>query len=61
MIALGYKGFSVTLSQDIESTRFDDVLRLVSGITSAAYVDDAQRDRVLEVALSGLRVIQDGN
>lgn len=40
---------------------FDDVLRLVSGITSAAYVDDAQRDRVLEVALSGLRAIQDGN
>jgi AcrR family transcriptional regulator len=34
---------------------FDDVLRLVSGITAAAYVDDAQRDRVLAVALSGLR------
>ncbi len=34
---------------------FDDVLRLVSGITAAAYLDDAQRDRVLAVALSGLR------
>lgn len=34
---------------------FDDVLRLVSGITAAACVDDAQRDRVLAVALSGLR------
>jgi AcrR family transcriptional regulator len=34
---------------------FDDVLRLVSGLTSAAYVDHAQRDRVLSLALDGLR------
>jgi AcrR family transcriptional regulator len=39
---------------------FDDVLRLVSGITAATYADDAQRDRVLAVALSGLRVNPDG-
>jgi AcrR family transcriptional regulator len=34
---------------------FDDLLRLVSGLTSGTYVDDAQRDRVLMIALSGLR------
>ena len=34
---------------------FDDVLRLVSGLTSAAFVDDAQRERVLSLALDGLR------
>jgi len=34
---------------------FDDLLRLVSGLTSGTYVDDAQRDRVLGFALSGLR------
>jgi len=34
---------------------FDDLLRLVSGLTSAAYVDDTQRDRVLALALDGLR------
>ncbi|MFI5933062.1 TetR/AcrR family transcriptional regulator [Actinoplanes sp. NPDC051494] len=34
---------------------FDDVLRLVSGLTSAAFVDDGQRDRVLALALDGLR------
>ncbi|MFC4531519.1 TetR/AcrR family transcriptional regulator [Sphaerisporangium dianthi] len=34
---------------------FDDVLRMVSGITSAAFVDDDQRDRVLTFALDGLR------
>lgn len=33
----------------------DDVLRLVSGLTSAGYVDEAQRDRVLRFALDGLR------
>jgi AcrR family transcriptional regulator len=33
----------------------DDILRLVSGLTSAAYVDDAQRARVLAIALDGLR------
>jgi AcrR family transcriptional regulator len=34
---------------------FDDLLRLVSGITSATFADDAQRDRVLEIALDGVR------
>jgi AcrR family transcriptional regulator len=34
---------------------FDDVLRLVSGLTSAAFVDDAQRARVLAFALDGIR------
>ena len=34
---------------------FDDVLRLVSGLTSASFVDDEQRARVLGFALSGLR------
>ena len=35
---------------------FDDVLRMVSGLTSAAFVDDGQRERVLALALDGLRV-----
>ncbi|MCX4903911.1 TetR/AcrR family transcriptional regulator [Streptomyces sp. NBC_00878] len=34
---------------------FDDLLRMVAGITSTAYLDDAQRDRVLAVALDGVR------
>ncbi|MEU4242293.1 TetR/AcrR family transcriptional regulator [Actinoplanes sp. NPDC026619] len=34
---------------------FDDLLRMVSGLTSGAYVDDAQRDRVVALALDGLR------
>jgi AcrR family transcriptional regulator len=34
---------------------FDDLLRLVTGITAASYVDDAQRDRVLRIALDGIR------
>ncbi|MEU8661653.1 TetR/AcrR family transcriptional regulator [Actinoplanes philippinensis] len=34
---------------------FDDVLRLVSGLSSAAFVDDGQRRRVLDIALDGLR------
>jgi AcrR family transcriptional regulator len=33
----------------------DDVLRLVSGLTSAGFVDAEQRDRVLRFALDGLR------
>ena len=37
---------------------FDDVLRLVSGLTSAAFVDDAQRDRVLHIALDGIRAVR---
>lgn len=34
---------------------FDDLLRLIAGITSGGFVDDAQRDRVLQVALDGIR------
>ncbi|MFI6876865.1 TetR/AcrR family transcriptional regulator [Streptomyces sp. NPDC050400] len=34
---------------------FDDLLRMVSGVTAAAYVDEAQRDRVLGYALDGIR------
>jgi AcrR family transcriptional regulator len=34
---------------------FDDVLRMVSGLVSAGYVDEAQRDRVLGYALDGIR------
>jgi AcrR family transcriptional regulator len=34
---------------------FDDVVRLVSGLMSAAFVDETQRDRVLTFALDGIR------
>jgi AcrR family transcriptional regulator len=34
---------------------FDDLLRMVAGITSTNFLDDAQRDRVLAVALDGVR------
>jgi len=34
---------------------FDDFLRLLSGITSGTFTDDAQRDRVLAIALDGIR------
>ncbi|MEU8813521.1 TetR/AcrR family transcriptional regulator [Actinoplanes sp. NPDC048796] len=34
---------------------FDDVLRMISGLTGGAFVDDAQRDRVFGFALSGIR------
>jgi|SRR5689334_7488022 len=34
---------------------FDDLLRMVSGLTGAGFVDDAQRDRVLQIALDGVR------
>ena len=34
---------------------FDDLLRMVSGLTAAGFVDDDQRDRVLEIALDGVR------
>ncbi|GII29997.1 TetR/AcrR family transcriptional regulator [Planotetraspora mira] len=34
---------------------FDDVLRLVGGITGASFVDDEQRERVLGIALDGVR------
>jgi AcrR family transcriptional regulator len=35
--------------------RIDDVMRLVSGIAAAGFVDDDQRNRVLAIALDGLR------
>jgi AcrR family transcriptional regulator len=34
---------------------FDDLLRMVAGITATNFLDDAQRDRVLNVALDGVR------
>ncbi|SNT63169.1 regulatory protein, tetR family [Asanoa hainanensis] len=34
---------------------FDDLLRMVSGLTSTTYVDSAQRRKVLALALDGLR------
>ncbi|MER6957163.1 MULTISPECIES: helix-turn-helix domain-containing protein [unclassified Streptomyces] len=34
---------------------FGDLLRLVAGITATTFVDDAQRDRVLAIALDGVR------
>jgi AcrR family transcriptional regulator len=34
---------------------FDDLLRMVSGLTSAGFVDTAQRDRVIGFALNGIR------
>lgn len=37
---------------------FDDVLRLVTGITSSACTDDGQRERVLGFALDGIRARQ---
>ncbi|MEV8511802.1 helix-turn-helix domain-containing protein [Dactylosporangium sp. NPDC051484] len=33
----------------------DDLLRLISGLTAGGYVDEAQRDRVLAVAMDGVR------
>jgi len=34
---------------------FGDLLRMVAGITATAFVDDAQRDRVLAIAMDGVR------
>ena len=36
-------------------TTMEDVVRLLSGIAGVAFADDAQRDRVLGIALDGLR------
>ena len=38
-----------------------DLLRLVSGVTGTAFVDDAQRDRVLGIALDGVRTGRAGH
>ncbi|MFF5142731.1 TetR/AcrR family transcriptional regulator [Streptomyces sp. NPDC013157] len=37
-----------------------DLLRMVSGITATAFEDDAQRDRVLGIALDGVRAGRQG-
>lgn len=34
---------------------FDDLVRMISGLTYAGFTDEAQRDRVLEVAFDGIR------
>jgi len=34
---------------------FVELLRMVAGITATAFDDDAQRDRVLSIALDGVR------
>ena len=34
---------------------FDDLVKLVAGVTSTGFTDDAQRERVLAVALDGVR------
>ncbi|WP_406103049.1 TetR/AcrR family transcriptional regulator [Streptomyces sp. NBC_01003] len=38
-----------------EDMSFDDLLRLISGVTGAAYVDTEQRDRVFGITLDGMR------
>ncbi|RPE38134.1 TetR family transcriptional regulator [Streptomyces sp. Ag109_O5-1] len=35
-----------------------DLLRMVSGITATAFEDDAQRDRVMGIALDGVRTLR---
>ncbi|MEU5025655.1 TetR/AcrR family transcriptional regulator [Streptomyces milbemycinicus] len=37
---------------------FDDLLRMVAGISATNFLDDAQRDRVLGVALDGVRAVR---
>ncbi|MBP2703196.1 TetR/AcrR family transcriptional regulator [Microbispora sp. RL4-1S] len=39
-----------------KDARFDDVLRMIAGITSAAFTDERQRERVLGFTLDGIRV-----
>ncbi|MFG2944622.1 TetR/AcrR family transcriptional regulator [Streptomyces adustus] len=34
---------------------FGDLVRLIAGVTATSFVDDAQRDRVLAIALDGVR------
>jgi AcrR family transcriptional regulator len=38
-----------------DDVSFDDTLRMLSGLVASVYADDEQRDRVLRVALDGLR------
>jgi hypothetical protein len=37
---------------------FDDLVRMVAGITATSFVDAAQRDRVLAISLDGVRAPQ---
>ncbi|WP_431278773.1 TetR/AcrR family transcriptional regulator [Leifsonia poae] len=39
-----------------DDVAIDDVVRMVSGIAGVAFVDDAQRTKVVELAIDGLRV-----
>ena len=34
---------------------FDDLVKMISGLTSGAFTDDAQRERVFSIALDGIR------
>ncbi|MFE9193269.1 TetR/AcrR family transcriptional regulator [Micromonospora sp. NPDC007208] len=38
----------------------DDILRMISGVSTVSYVDDAQRDRVLGLTIDGLRATPAG-
>ncbi|GAA3097493.1 TetR family transcriptional regulator [Streptosporangium carneum] len=38
-----------------QDVSIDDVLRMISGISTVEYADEGQRQRVLQVALAGLR------
>jgi hypothetical protein len=40
------------LRSDLE---FDDLVRMLSGLTSATFTDDEQRERVFRIALDGIR------
>ncbi|GAA1440363.1 TetR/AcrR family transcriptional regulator [Leifsonia poae] len=41
-----------------EDTEIGDVVRMISGIASVAFDDDAQRDRVIDLAVDGLRPVR---
>ena len=34
---------------------FDDLVKMLSGLTSGSFTDDAQRERVFSIALDGIR------
>ena len=38
-----------------DDVQLDDVLRMVSGVTAGHYDDDAQRERVFQLALTAVR------
>ena len=41
--------------RSLTSRLANDLLRMAAGITGTTFVDDAQRDRVLAIALDGVR------